>query len=258
VARELACKRWKGERVTPAYYTHEGVKLCDPITWDEWVQWWKGVAWKKTGGHNGLRHAHMKAMTMAGHWMSELLWRLSAVAVRHRLNPPQWGVELLWQIEKTPGVTDIKKQRPIKLLDVIRKCVQGVLQHRVNRGVERMGLMTDMQAAFREGMSTSISLLHVNMMSEWCAMHGEGLADQGLDVAAAYDSVNAEMKELCMLRMGLGREFAEMQNEFDMGDKLLVLTGYGVSDEVCREWEAMDEEEKPWQRSAPTGVMEEG
>jgi hypothetical protein len=89
-------------------------------------------------------------------------------------------------------------------------------------------------------------------------MHGEGMADQGLDVAAAYDSVNAEMKELCMLRMGLGREFAEMQNEFDMGDKLLVLTGYGVSDEVCREWEALEEEEKPWQRHAPAeGMVEE-
>ena len=72
------------------------------------------------------------------------------------MKPPQWGVELLWQIEKVQGVTDINKQRPIKLLDILRKCVQGVLQWRVDRGVERMGLMSNMQAAFRAGMRIHI------------------------------------------------------------------------------------------------------
>ena len=107
--------------------------------------------------------------------------------------------------------------------------------------------MSNMQAAFRAGMSTSVSLLHVNLMAEWCAMHGVGLVDQGHDVAKAYDSVSTEVKEMVMLRMGVGRDFAELQNELDMGDRLLVLTGFGASDEVCAEWEGMSEEERPWQ-----------
>ena len=134
------------------------------------------------------------------------------LVVRWGVKYPQWGEEVPWQIEKVQGVTDMDKQRPIKLLEVLRKCVQGVLQQRVDRGVERMGLMHEMQAAFRAEMSTSISLLHITLMSEWCIMHNMAVADQGHDVRKAYDSVNAPVKEVAMMRMGVGQCWRLLSN----------------------------------------------
>ena len=249
------------------YRSAEG-GLCDEIGKEEWKGHWRWKGWQKAGGRSGLRPAHLKCLVGRGHWMGEVLRRLCNLTIRWGVRYTAWGVEVMWPLEKVPGVTDIEKQRPIKLLEVLRKCVSGVLQGRMDRGMEEMGLLDRMQSAFRRERSCEVSLMHMNLASEYAAVHSREMVDQGYDVKRAYDSVEAGMgKEMAWRRMGCGESYIQLQMMLGECGEQVVGTGFGLSDVVCEEaaqrgevvvGEGEEEGEEWWRGNGGRGRAEIG
>ena len=49
---------------------------------------------------------------------------------------------------KVQGVVELERLRPLMFIEVLCKCVSGVMRNRHERGVVRMNLLSDMQWAY--------------------------------------------------------------------------------------------------------------
>ena len=191
-----------GNPVTPDDYTHNGIKIDDEITRGEWEWYWRRKGWKKMGGRSGMRNSHIKALVgKEGEW-GEWLRRLVNISIKATIPFDQWLVEIYYSIPKIAGCMDVDKMRPLKFLEILRKSVMGILNARMVGGMERMGLMHEMQSAFRVGRGCPIPLLLSNLLCEHKMRNKHELHMSFLDAKRAYDSVECTMgKEMPIRRM---------------------------------------------------------
>ena len=226
--------RGGGERVCEEDYEVDGVGLMGEISKGEWEAYWRFKGWRKSGGRSGHRVAHMKAAMKAGSGMVELGRRLCNCVVRTGVTPPMWEWEVVCPIPKVAGCADIDKMRPIKLLEVMRKAVSGILKERHMRGVERLGVLRGAQYAYQRRLGTGVPLCVMNMVTEWAVTHRKELWDQGHDLSHAFDMPEYVMgKEVALRRTGVGERYIDLMHAMEEGVRMTVLTAWGLSDEVA-------------------------
>jgi hypothetical protein len=176
----------------------------------------------------------MKAAMTAGSGMVELGRRLCNCVVRSGVTPSLWVWEVVCPIEKVPGCVGLDKMRPIKLLEVLKKAVAGVLKERHMRGLERMGVMRGAQYAYQRRMSTGVPLAVMNMCTEWAVMHRREVWDQGHDLAHAFDMPEYVMgKEVALRRTGVGERYIDLVHAMEEGAQMSIMTAWGLSDQVA-------------------------
>ena len=230
------CTRVRGKGglpITPDDYTHNGVKIDDEISKGEWEWYWRRKGWKKMGGRSGVRNSHIKALVgKDGPW-GEWIRRLVNISIRATVPFDQWLIEIYYSIPKVAGCMEVDKMRPLKFLEVLRKAVMGILNARMVSGMERMGLLHEMQSAFRVGRGCPIPLLLSNLLCEHKMRNKGELHMTYLDAKRAYDSVECTMgKEMPLRRMGPGEKYIKLMRLCEQDNKMIALTAGGYSDEV--------------------------
>ena len=73
-----------------------------------------------------------------------------------------WQTRVLCPIPKVKGVMNLDKLRPLMFIEVLCKCVSGVMRNRHERGLVEMGLLNQMQWAYQKGKSTEAPLIVMN------------------------------------------------------------------------------------------------
>ena len=75
------------------------------------------------------------------------------------------------------------KLRPLMFIEVLCKCVSGVMRNRHEKGIVAMNLLSSMQWAYQRGKGTEAPLLIMNMAAEWAVRHRQELWDIGFDIS---------------------------------------------------------------------------
>ena len=228
--------RGGGDKVEESDYDEGGVGIMSEISKEEWGAYWRHKGWRKSGGRSGQRVAHMKAAVEAGSGMVELGRRMCNCVVRSGVTPPMWEWEVVCPIPKVAGCADIDKMRPIKLLEVLKKAVSGIVKERHMRGLRKLGVMRGAQYAYQRRLGTEVPLCIMNMVSEWAVMHRRELWDQGHDLSHAFDMPEYVMgKEVALRRTGVGERYIALIHAMEEGARMSVMTAWGLSDEVAGE-----------------------
>ncbi len=102
-----------------------------PIDLGEWTHYWGSKGWGKSPGRSGVGSSLLKAAPREVH---EMLLRPYNACLRLKVTPSAWRKELVSPIPKQAGVDRVDLLRPIKLLEVTRKAVGGIVKDRVHGG----------------------------------------------------------------------------------------------------------------------------
>ena len=98
---------------------------------------WRGgessKGWGKSPGRSGVGSSLLKAAPREIHLA---LLRLYNACLALKVVPEPWRKELVSPISKQPGADRVDLLRPIKLLEVTRKAVCGIIKNRVRAAVE--------------------------------------------------------------------------------------------------------------------------
>ena len=99
-------------------------------------------------GLSGLTYGMMKAwpdeVSRLAHDLMVAMWGTNHV-------PEWWKFRWLAPIPKDPLAPSVDKLRPIMLLEVIRKCWTGTNMKRIMNVIEKQGVLSESQHAFRRG-----------------------------------------------------------------------------------------------------------
>lgn len=140
--------------------------------------------------------------------------------------------KLLYPIEKKPlPHTDVDNVRPIMLLEVLRKIWGKIIIRKIRTALERNGLFHRNQQGFRQGRNTSTGILQLINAIEESQETGDPLLVTSWDIKAAFDSVNRDLIELALRRMGIPQWLATYLRTIDDNDSVTIALPF-VSDKM--------------------------
>ncbi len=176
----------------------------------------------------------------APEWLHDHARAFYSALMRLCIMPRQWRREVLVPIPKKPGERRIDQLRPLKLLEVSRKLVMGVVKDRMRAQVEGAGLLGPNQFGFRSGRSCHAAATRVMSIIEIARRDGADVHAVFLDIKKAYDSVGRGLGlEAALRRFGINQSVVNWLMEGYRDSQTSVRTG----------WEDLDAEERvqtPW------------
>jgi hypothetical protein len=125
--------------------------------------------------------------------------------------PETWRKELVSPIPKQPGANQVDLLRPIKLLEVTRKAVCGIIKDRVRAAVEGAKVLDQRQHGGRSvGFSTFSAVASVTRAFEDAIARRLDLHLLSVDIRKAYDTVTRTVGlHIAMRRLGIPEELCE-------------------------------------------------
>lgn len=164
--------------------------------------------------------------------LAKLLILLNAAKNRQVVGDT-WCYEILKPIPKEPGNPSRDQLRPLKLQELLRKCLMGILFRRVGSTAERLQLFHPMQFAFRSGKDCSLPLLALRAIIDHCMTHKIDVAILLQDITTTYDTAQYTMaKEAALRRWGLGEDFIALVMGTDRKRMTTVKTGHGLTSDI--------------------------
>ena len=127
--------------------------------------------------------------------------------------------------------------RPISLLSVLAKLLEGIIARRLNRHLETRGVLNRYQSGFREGRSTNDHLLRLTQSVSEAFNQKLSVYAVFLDVAKAFDTVwhDGLRAKLCSRRFGLPRKMIRFLSDYLKNRQFRVRCGNSVS-----EWNSIE------------------
>ena len=249
----LECFRYKkkadGTRVSPE--DHEG--LMDDISETEWDLYWKCKKWGSTPGKTGMSFDQVK---MANKEIKEDLRRLANVIIKLKIVPEMLSREVLVAVPKEAGNFDINKLRPLKMQEVLRKAIMGILMRRFMRKCLGMGLIDEIQSGFVPGRDTSLPLLQLRAVMDYCNFYREDLVVVSQDIRHAYDTCEyVSGKEMPLRRWGAPEEFIDLIKVFDENRVTEIRLQEGSSAEIAGEEQGTFHDECGWGQGGEESPM---
>jgi hypothetical protein len=216
---------------------HDGMAA---IGLEEWVKYWSSKGWGKSPGRSGVGSSLLKAAPREIHLA---LLRLYNACLALKVVPETWRKELISPIPKQPGADRVDLLRPIKLLEVTRKAVCGIIKDRVRAAVEGAKVLDQRQHGGRSGgFSTFSAVASVTRAFEDAIARRLDLHLLSVDIRKAYDTVNRTVGlHLAMRRVGIPEEICEWFMEVGRRNRNLVKCLWeplGSSEEQRHEFEA--------------------
>ena len=140
------------------------------------------------------------------------------MSLKHNMTISSWTKELMLLIQKVPGNASLLKIRPLKLLEVLRKAMFGILKNRVQEVWEKLGLLSTHQYGFRAGRSTRQPLFNLGLVTQHALLFRKDLHVVFQDIRRAFDSVEPTLgKEMSMRRLGVPEFFIDLMLDYDAG-----------------------------------------
>ncbi|MFZ9959842.1 MAG: RNA-directed DNA polymerase, partial [Candidatus Limnocylindrus sp.] len=130
--------------------------------------------------------------------------------MRLLVQPRGWSEEIVVPIPKAAGVLELGAMRPLKLLEVTKKAVMGILKARMRTEMEAAGVLSSRQCGFRQGYSCHIAALRLVALLEGARRDKSECHVVALDIAKAYDTVERGWGlGVALERLGVSGEVVE-------------------------------------------------
>ena len=142
---------------------------------------------KKATEESGLIAGYLKALKDGS--KEELRMLLNGVIDGGDI-PRQWKESRVVLVYKAGDISELKKYRPIAIINVICKLSMIIVRDRVNRYVEESGMLGDVQGDLRKGRRTEADLFIMGRLIEMTRMRKESLFVAFIDMEKAYDRVD--------------------------------------------------------------------
>jgi hypothetical protein len=189
-------KTREGVEVTPEMY--EGV--MDEISQQEWEEYWEGKRKGTTPGASGISVEKVAYLPIEA---SEQVRKTCNLVLMAQVVGEEWGKEILVPIPKEVGSTDREKLRPLKMQEVLRKAILGVVMRRFLKRAIELGIPNEMQYGFMPGKDTTQPLLMLRSAIDYCSYYRKPMTMVCQDIKRAYDSVEYTTgKEMPLRRWG--------------------------------------------------------
>ena len=152
------------------------------------------------------------------------LLRLYNACLTLKVVPDTWRKELVSPIPKQPGADRVNLLRPIKLLEVTRKAVCGIIKDRVRAAMEGAKVLDQRQHGGRSGgLSTFSAVASVTRAFEDAIARRLDLHLLSVDIRKAYDTVTRTVGlHIAMRRLGIPQELCEWFLEVGRRNRNLV------------------------------------
>ena len=121
-----------------------------------------------------------------GRRLSVVFWLL----VRLGSFPACWRQANVTQILKGPPSSSVDNYQPISITSVFSKVFVGLVSICFGRFIERIGVLSTTQFAYRKGLSTCDALLCVSHTLQSALESGQEVRIVQIDFSAALDRVN--------------------------------------------------------------------
>ena len=195
-----------------------------PITDDEWSDFWKHKSRTSSPGDSGVGPDLWREAPV---WLHAFACRLYSAVLRLKVQPDSWRRDVLVPIPKKEGENRLDQLRPLKLLEVSKKAVQGIVKGRMREELEREGVLDGQQHGFRTGLSTATAAIPIVASFKQAMRERADIHAVFLDIAKAYDSVERGLgKGAALRRLGVGADVTEWLMETDRRCKTRVRTGW--------------------------------
>ena len=199
---------------------------------EEWQEHWRNKSRRTSPGASGVGPDLWKEAPV---WIQEMARRMYSACMKLKIMPDQWRVEIICPVSKSGSpVCRTEDLRPIKLLEVSKKCVMKIIKERLREVLEDSGILDEAQHGFRPGRGTQSAAVQVMAIYERAERNRQPITGIFLDIKKAYDSVERGAgKAMALRRLGVDEGTVEFFMHVDRGNINWVRTG----------WEAMREAE---------------
>ena len=207
----------------PSVYTDLTASFQAPPTFDEFCLSISSRSSRTAGGLTGLTYKMMKAWSPSfkRHIYDNLLfiWKDSFI-------PDWWRWRWLCPIPKSPDDDSIGAQRPIMLVEVLRKAWISIIVYRINSSWNRHNSLHPSQHGFRSRHGTDTALLGLQNMFEQSSISSSPLYLSSWDVKKAFDSLSKNVLRFSWIRLGVPIHVANLLVSLDEDGKTIVRTPY--------------------------------
>ena len=224
----ILLRRKKG--VKEGMYKH----LMNPISESEWMKFWgqvkKGTAPGKTGVTADM------VFILRDKELDVIRRMTNMVLVPGLAVYDHWKERVISPVPKEEGNFNIDRARPLVLLEVVQKAFWAILTARMTGVWEDNDLLNDMQFGFRKGRSVTAPALMASLIAEERVHEKKPFYAFSQDISKAYDTVSRHVgKEIAWRRLGVPERFIEMLLDMDRGNRTVVVTAFGCTDELLGE-----------------------
>ena len=178
--------------------------------------------------YNMLKHAPKEYMERL-HQCIEHMWR-------EQVTPEHWKLRWLAPIGKVPGTVNVEETRPLMLLEVGRKLLQGLMMDRLLPIWERHRFLGSQAHGAIRGKGTHTATVELINTMEQIEVQGASLYTSSWDWRHAFDSLSAAIKEMTWYRGGLPEGAIELLEQLDRGNITVVRTPFAVAHAASQEW----------------------
>jgi hypothetical protein len=150
------------------------------ITNQEWKEYWRSKKKGTAPGKSGFSPAQVAYLHEEG---LEHMRVLANTIIRTGRIGSDMCKEILIPIPKEAGNSSIHRLRPLKLHEILRKSVLGILMRRLTQGLTRHGLLNGMQFGFLEGKDTAQALFALRAITDHCNHHRQTFSILSQDIS---------------------------------------------------------------------------
>jgi ribonuclease HI len=140
--------------------------------------------------------------------------------------PDWWKWRWLCPIPKSADDNTIAGQRPIMLVEVIRKTWAALIIHRVNACWNKHDILHSSQHGFRPSRSTDTALMGLQTMFEQSSSSSSPLFLSSWDISKAFDSPSKNALRFSWTRLGVPTNVANFLVSLDEHGHTIVRTPY--------------------------------
>lgn len=189
----------------------EGTDLCEElnavITEEEVKEAVRRLKKGKACGTDGVLAEMLKLVDSSA---LRFLTKLFNVLFDRGVYPDEWSKAIIVPIYKKGDADQTDNYRGVSLLSLLSKCYTAVLNKRLVNWVEKYDKLTESQAGFRRGYSTSDHIFTLNAIVEKCfAKKGVKLYACFVDLRKAFDSVQRQPLFEVLLKSGMNGKFVK-------------------------------------------------
>ena len=155
------------------------------------------------------------------------------LAIHHGVYPDNWKLGVITPLPKGGSPTDMKNWRPICINTAMSKVLETVLNDQISAHMEKTGLYSKTQHAYRKVRSVTTALIELDTIVRDHLNKGRTVAILTTDVSAGFNLVSKQILVPKMARFGFGAKSCKLLNNYLTGRRTKVKVKNVTSSEVC-------------------------
>jgi hypothetical protein len=202
---EVVQRAWNNDSIRQNGPGEATEVLNDVITEKEVTE---AIRHLKKGKSCGMDEVLAEMLKLADVTAVRFLTKLFNILFDTGTYPEEWAKAIIVPIFKKGDSNLTANYRGVSLLSLISKCYTFVLNKRLVKWVEEQGKITESQAGFRKGYSTTDHIFTLNAIIDKCfAKKGCKLYACFVDLKSAFDSVQREPLFEVLFKQGMNGKF---------------------------------------------------